>query len=129
MVPIFFLMLVGVAYMAMGFNLQMVLNGAVREGARAWAKNPALGNENLCTPPKCTPGSGQTNFAQYIEPIVRQYMTDNGFDGNSVTFETKIDDGVSVTLMISYPYNLPLGNFAQQFVPVTVSANCILKKG
>jgi hypothetical protein len=141
-VPILFIMLLGVAVMSQGFNLQMVLYGAAYEGARVWAKNPAGGGSNHCTPPACDPDSGQAiNFERYVIPVVRQYVTNNGFDGSKVLFFAADQDGfnntlsvignnsqlVSVTLL--YPYDLPLGNFASEFQRVMISATCTLKRG
>jgi uncharacterized protein (UPF0333 family) len=155
--PMLFLMLVGVAYFAMGFNLQQVLNGAVAEGARVWARNPAGGNTTACSLPKCNSDNGgeiENNFEKYIKPIVRNYVSSHGFDGNKVIFYVaknskpdntgdlvedsvssfKVADNVSrdpelVTLAIIYPYNLPIGNFAKDYLTVKVSATCRMKKG
>ena len=45
--PMLFLMLVGVVYIAQGFNLQLVVSGAAYEGAKAWAKGqPGSGFKN-----------------------------------------------------------------------------------
>lgn len=141
-VPVLFIMLLGVAVMAQGFNLQMVLYGAAYEGARIWAKNPAGGDNIHCTPPACVPGNGDAiNFEKYVMPAVRQYVTNNGFDGNKVYFFTT--DGSdfreqlktvsynpqSVNVTVIYKYELPIGNFAEGFQEILVSASCWLKRG
>jgi hypothetical protein len=136
-VPMLFLMLVGVAFFAMGFNLQQVLHGAAYEGARGWAKNPVLGNVRECSPPKCDPDStdaSENNFEKYIKPVVRNYVSSQGFDGSKVVFQNQasLDSLVTseyVTVTILYPYNLPIGNFASSYLEVKVSAKCTLKKG
>jgi hypothetical protein len=141
--PILFIMLLGVVVIAQGFNLQMVLYGAAYEGARIWAKNPAGGDNSHCTPPACT-GSGN-NFEAYVMPAVRQYLINNGFDGSQqagkLFFYARDDRGyrnslnivsnnpqlVNVTLL--YSYKLPVGNFAAGFEEVLISASCTLKRG
>jgi hypothetical protein len=135
-------MLLGVTVISQGFNLQMVLYGAAYEGARVWAKNPAGGGPVHCTPPACDPDAATSNnFERYVIPVVRQYITNNGFDGNRVFFFAEDQRGyqnalsvignnpqwVRVTLL--YPYELPLGNFAANFQRVLVSASCTLKRG
>src|ERR1051326_4173805 len=97
-VPVFFIMLLGVVVIAQGFNLQMVLYGAAYEGARIWAKNPAGGDNAHCTPPACT-GSAN-NFEAYVMPAVRQYVTSNGFDGSKVYFYAKDDRGYKNALNV-----------------------------
>ncbi len=141
-VPMLFVMLVGVAFIAQGFNLQMVLYGAAYEGARVWAKNPAGGDYNHCTPPACDPNLGEArNFEKYVMPVVRQYVTNNGYQGASVHFYATDQRGfenaltlvsnstqlVSVTLL--YPIELPIGNFAERFRLIYVSATCTMKRG
>src|SRR5262245_40979575 len=124
-VPILFLMLIGVAFIAQGLNLQMVLYGAAYEGARIWAKNPAGGDSNHCTPPACDPSTGDDlNFDKYIIPTVQQYITKNGFIGEKVVFFTEDKErykkirqyysnfSQSVTVVLLYPIELPVGNFA-----------------
>jgi len=146
-VPMLFLMLVGVAYFAMGFNLQQVLNGAAYEGARVWARNPAGGSALECSLPKCDSGNqnwnpdAQNNFWVYIAPVIRNYVSSHGFDGDKVKFyvddEAKARQRVAdisrepeiITITILYPYNLPIGNFAEKYLEVKVSASCTLKKG
>jgi len=146
-VPMLFLMLVGVAYFAMGFNLQQVLNGAVYEGARVWARNPAGGSSLECSLPKCNSGSqswdpnAENNFWVYIAPVVRNYVSSHGFDGDKVKFylddvgmaRNRVNalsrDPEVITITILYPYNLPIGNFAEKYLEVKVSATCTLKKG
>lgn len=141
--PVLFIMLLGVVVMAQGFNLQMVLYGAAYEGARIWAKNPAGGDNAHCTPPACK--GGTNNFEAYVMPAVRQYITNNGFDGSErgghLFFYAKDERGyknalnlisnnpqlVNVTLL--YSYQLPIGNFASSFQEVLISASCTLKRG
>ncbi|HMV83869.1 MAG TPA: pilus assembly protein [Blastocatellia bacterium] len=141
--PILFIMLLGVVVIAQGFNLQMVLYGAAYEGARIWAKNPAGGDNSHCTPPACK-GNGN-NFEAYVIPAVRQYLTNNGFDGseksgqlffyakddrtyrNSLNIVSNNPQLVNITLL--YSYKLPLGNFAASFEEVVISASCTLKRG
>lgn len=141
--PILFIMLLGVVVIAQGFNLQMVLYGAAYEGARIWAKNPAGGGNSHCTPPACK--GGGNNFEAYVIPAVRQYMTSNGFDGseqagklffyakddrtyrNSLNIVSNNPQLVNVTLL--YSYKLPIGNFAAGFEEVVISASCTLKRG
>lgn len=141
-VPVLFLMLIGVTFIAQGFNLQMVLYGAAYEGARVWARNPPIGSSNYCSPPACDPNQGSAiNFERYVIPVVRQYMTNNGFDGNQVYFYSKDNrayrntlDLVSnnsqlVTVTLLYTIQLPVGNFASSFTNIDVSATCTLKRG
>ncbi len=140
-VPVFALMLICVAIISQGFNLKMVLNGAAYEGARVWAKNPVAGDPNHCSPPACDPDSGENNFEKYVIPVVRQYVKNNGFDGDQVLFFSQTPEGydtllrgvarnpqlVSVTLL--YPYDLPIGNFASGFKRIMIIANCTMKRG
>jgi hypothetical protein len=140
--PVLLLMLIGVAIMSQGFNLQMVLNGAAYEGARVWAKDPAGGDNGHCTPPACDPNSAQAiNFEKYVIPVVRQYVTNNGFKGSDVMFfsQTKSgyekalslisDDPQLVRVTLLYPYELPIGNFAAGYEKILVEATCVLKRG
>ena len=154
--PVLFLMLIGVTYFAMGFNLHQVLDGAAAEAARTWARNPVVGSFGDCSPPKCNP-SGKTcadggydpkkpdcnsNFVKYIVPVVRNYVTNHGFDGNKVIFQSQSSleaatNSESVTVTIYYPYNLLASAKDQEghptdkldYVTVTVSASCTMKKG
>ncbi len=151
-VPFLFLMLIGVAFISQGFNLQMALYGAAYEGARVWAKNPAGGDNNHCTPPACNPNDGNSiNFEKYVIPVVRQYLTNNGYDGAKVFFfadnlrgyRNALDvvsnntQTVSVTLL--YPYDLPVGALVREdgknndtpfgFQRVLISATCVMKRG
>ncbi|MEP7340910.1 MAG: TadE family protein [Acidobacteriota bacterium] len=141
-VPVLFIMLVGVAVIAQGFNLQMVLYGAAYEGARIWAKNPAGGDNNHCTPPACIAGNGDAiNFEKYVMPAVRQYVTNNGFDGAKVYFYAKDDrsfrstlngicnDAQLVSVSLLYTYQLPVGNFAASFQEILIGASCTMKRG
>ena len=140
--PVLFLLLVGVTFIAQGFNLQMVLYGAAYEGARVMARNPAMGSGNYCTPPSCNPDqSGSSNFQSYVMPVVRQYVSNNGFDGNKVYFYSKDSRGFQnsldlvsnnrqlVTLTVLYSIKLPIGNFASNFTDLDVSASCTMKRG
>lgn len=140
--PVLFLMLVGVAFIAQGFNLQMALYGAAYEGARIWAKNPAGGDNIHCTPPACDPNAGTArNFEKYVIPSVRQYMITNGFDGDKVFFfardrraferflEIYGNNPQSVKVTVLYPIELPIGNFAGGYQTIMVSASCTLKRG
>ncbi|MDX2032873.1 MAG: TadE family protein [Blastocatellia bacterium] len=141
-VPVLFLMLVGVAYIAQGFNLQMVLYGAAYEGARVWAKNPAGGDNIHCSPPACDPDAGTSrNFQKYVAPVVRQYVTNNGYNGALVYFFAKDqrqsdrsldlvgNNPQSVSITLLYPIQLPVGNFAGSFQEVLVTATCTMKRG
>ncbi|MBL8172047.1 MAG: pilus assembly protein [Acidobacteria bacterium] len=141
-VPMLFIMLIGVAVIAQGFNLQMVLYGAAYEGARIWAKNPAGGDNIHCTPPACNPNSGEArNFEKYVKPAVRQYVTNNGFDGNQVFFyaedpqrsqkqlDLEANNPQTVRVTLLYPYRLPIGVFIESFERVLISATCTLKRG
>jgi hypothetical protein len=141
-VPVLFIMLVGVAFIAQGFNLQMVLYGAAYEGARVWAKNPPGGDYSHCTPPACNPDSAEArNFEKYVMPAVRQYVTNNGYDGNLLRFygtdQSRFENALTlisnntqlVSVTVLYPIELPIGNFAVDFQQVWVSATCTLKRG
>lgn len=141
-VPFLFIMLVGVTFIAQAFNLQMVLYGAAYEGARIMAKNPAGADNSHCIKPACDPDKGnETNFEKYVIPVVRQYVTKNGYDGEKVVFYTenkddyqpilnlKTSDKETVELVLLYPYELPVGNFAESLQRVLVSASCVMKRG
>lgn len=141
-VPMLFLMLIGVAFIAQGFNLQMVLYGAAYEGARIWAKNPPGGDHIHCTPPACDPDSGSlVNFERYVIPPVRQYIANNGFDGQKAVFFSEDPEQFRTTLslignnpqvvrvVVLYPIDLPIGNFAGGYQKVLVEASCTLKRG
>jgi hypothetical protein len=68
-------------------------------------------------------------------------LNNNGFDGRNVLFFSEIpakyqqqllfysnnSQVVNVTLL--YPLNLPIGNLAQQYSLIYVSASCTLKRG
>jgi hypothetical protein len=138
-------MLVGVVYIAQGFNLQMVLSGAAYEGARVWAKDPAGGGPNHCTPPACDPSNQDQghprNFEAYVVPAVKRYLRTNGFDGELVRFfssdASKYEDYLqyennqreTVRITLFYPYNLPIGSFAESYQQVWISASCTMKRG
>lgn len=151
MVLILFVMLIGVSVMAQGFNLQMALNGAAYEGARIWAKNPIGGGGLHCTPPACDPNSGAANnFEKYVAPAVRQYMTNQGFDGSvqagklfffskdavasqdaiklvsTNKFEVKVTLLYSLDLPFTTPQDTP---FDINFKEIQVVASCSMKRG
>jgi len=135
-------MLAGVAIIAQGFNLQMVLYGAAYEGARILAKNPAGGDSSHCIKPACDPDLGtETNFEKYVIPVVRQYVTNNGYDGEKVVFYTekkddyntilrlRTSDKQQVELVLLYPFELPVGNYAESLQRVLIGASCVMKRG
>lgn len=141
-VPMLFIFLILMGILAQGFNLQMVLLGAAYEGARIWAKNPVTGGDAHCSPPACNPSSGnEVNFERYVEPVVRQYLTDNGFDGSLLYFyskdagrsRTQINrvsnsaDKIDITLI--YPYRLPVGVFITEYQEWHVTATITMKRG
>ena len=140
-VPFLFLMLTGVTVIAQGFNLQMVLSGAAYEGARVWAKNPAGGDVSHCIRPACDPDSKDNNFMKYVAPVVRQYITNNGYDGGKAIFfnedpdkaekilESITADRELVKVLVLYPFELPIGSFAEGFQRVTIGASCTMKRG
>ncbi|HKQ75797.1 MAG TPA: TadE family protein [Blastocatellia bacterium] len=141
-VPFLFIMLAGVTIIAQGFNLQMVLYGAAYEGARILAKNPAGGDNSHCIKPACDPALGtEKNFEKYVIPVVKQYVTDNGYDGAKVVFYTekkddyeriltlKTSDKELVEVVLLYPFELPVGNFAESLQRVLIGANCVMKRG
>jgi TadE-like protein len=140
--PVLFLLVLGVSIIAQGFNLQMVLYGAAYEGARIWSKNPAGADNIHCTPPACDPNEGTArNFEKYVMPSVRQYLTTNGFDGSNAFFfakdREKANDALElvgnnpqlVRVTVLYPIKLPVGEFASGFQEVLISASCTLKRG
>jgi hypothetical protein len=145
-VPMLFLMLVGVVFIAQGFNLQLVLAGAAYEGAKTWAKGqPGSGFKN-CTPPLCdaTSETGTLNFEAYVMANVRRYLNNNGFEADEVCFfipdgktiaaiqrtaEVYDNDREKVVLRLLYPYQLPIGNFASGYQKIWVSASCVMKRG
>lgn len=137
-----FLMLVGVVYIAQGFNLQIVMYGAAYEGAKVWAKwQPGYGI-GQCTPPDCDPASEQesNNFDSYVVPAVKRYVRNNGYNSDAVRFFTREGDykevmslidrrGESVQINILYPYRLPVGNFASSFQQIWIGASVTMKRG
>lgn len=143
--PVLVILLLGVVFFAMMFNLQMVLNGAVREGARAWANNRAEASPccESCTSP-CNPLASDNGFNKNIIPVVRKYVRDNGYDGDAVIFPSvevstleiapnlwqqssslSAEDAVKVKLVITYGVRLPTGglNF------LTLRAESTFKRG
>ena len=142
--PILVILLLGVVFFAMAFNLQMVLNAAVREGARAWANNRTESSPccDTCTSP-CDPQDGDNGFKKNVIPVVRKYVTDNGDDGEDVIFSPvevhtlevlptdwdRIDDSaadaIKVKLVITYGVKLPTSglNF------ITLRATSTFKRG
>lgn len=150
MVLILFVMLIGVSIVAQGFNLQMALYGAAYEGARIWAKNPVRGGVDHCSPPACNPNNGTANnFDKYVAPAVRQYMTNQGFDGSTqagkLFFFSKDSSAshnaleavsrdplqVKVTLLysIELPFNVPGPHFDLSYKEIQVIASCTMKRG
>jgi uncharacterized protein (UPF0333 family) len=146
--PILILLLFGVVFFAMAFNLQMVLNAAVREGARAWASNRANTSPccATCTTSPCDPTFGESGFQKNVVPIVVQYITDNGYDAASnIVFEViqvsqselsaaewnQIQDGAEdatkVKLVISYRFYLPTPFFEIELI--NLRAESTFKKG
>jgi hypothetical protein len=125
--PLLLTLLVGVVFFTMAFNLQQVLNNAAREGARLWAINPPLGDPccDGCAPP-CDPNGGVNNFKSNVMPLVRRYVTDNGYNGQQVIFEVA-ETGDQVTVQLSYPYSLPADGI--HFVTVNLRASCTFKRG
>jgi Flp pilus assembly protein TadG len=133
--PVLVILLFGVVFFAMAFNLQMVLNGAAREGARTWASNRA-NTSPCCTTCTnvCDPTAANNGFQKNVVPLVRKYVTDNGYDGNQVIFEVvqtsqtdlsptqwnQIEDGAEdatkVKLVISFPFYLPTPGFEIELV-------------
>jgi hypothetical protein len=140
-VPGLLIMLIGVAFIAQGFNLQIVLHGAAYEGARVWAKSPQGGDIGHCTPPACDPNGQSNNFESYIIPVVRQYLNNNGFDGRDVIFYSEnpakyqqqlvlfSNNTQLVNVTLLYPLKLPIGNLAEQYSLIYVTASCTLKRG
>ncbi len=134
--PILILLLFGVVFFAMAFNLQMVLNAAAREGARAWASSRANTSPccATCTSP-CDPTFGNSGFQQNVVPIVVKYITDNGYDAAyNLVFELvqvsqtdipaaewnqipdSAEDATKVKLVISYRFYLPTPFFEIELV-------------
>ena len=151
MILILFVMLIGVSIIAQGFNLQMVLYGAAYEGARIWAKNPVGGSMEHCSPPACDPNSGTANnFEKYVAPAVRQYMTNQGFDGSvqagKLFFFSKDPvaankallgvsrDPLQVKVTLLYSIELPFVTdkdlpFDLSYKDIQVIASCTMKRG
>jgi hypothetical protein len=135
-------MLLGATVIAQGVNMQLVLYGAAYDGARIWAKNPIGGDSSHCSPPACDPSAGTSkNFEKYIVPAVRQYVTNNGYDGSKVIFFDENNDKAQeilngldnnrriVTVTLLYPYDLPVGNLAAGFQRILIHASCSIKRG
>lgn len=135
--PILIILLFAVVFFAMAFNLQMVLNGAAREGARTWASSRA--NTSPCCATcttECDPTEPNNPFEKNVVPLVRKYVTDNGYNGNQIIFEkvrlyptdlspeqwNNIPDGdggedaTKVKLVISFPFYLPTPAFEIKLV-------------
>ncbi len=133
--PILIILLFAVVFFAMAFNLQMVLNGAAREGARVWASSRA--NTSPCCATcttSCDPSEKNNGFEKNVLPLVRKYVMDNGYDGNQVIFEevraslTDIsseewnrnpdgaEDATKVKLVISFPFYLPTPGLAIELI-------------
>ncbi|HWQ33855.1 MAG TPA: TadE family protein [Blastocatellia bacterium] len=145
--PVFFLLLVGIIFFARAFQLQQVLSGAAHEGARVWAKNPPGGAWLQCGNLPCQspdPPLESTNFYRNVMPAVKNYIRNYGFSDADVTFFTsqKSDetnqikqsvrtldaDNDRVTITIYYRYNLPLGNLGE-FSQIYLKASCTMKRG
>lgn len=148
--PILIILLMGVVFFAMAFNLQMVLNAAAREGARAWASNradtsPCLVTDNSLADHYCEPDDRASGFNTNVVPLVRKYLSDNGYDGVKIVFAkvlvTKqewdaqqwsqtvfsVEDATKVKLIITYAYNLPTA--ALNFEVITLQADYTFKRG
>jgi TadE-like protein len=143
--PVLLLLLLGVIFFARAYNLQQVLSGAAREGARVWAKNPPGGAWFQCGNIPCTiPDSEANNFYQNVIPAVKSYIRQNGFSDADVIFFTSdqsneqntmrdtvsaLDaDNEQVTITIYYKYSLPVGN-PSQFTQIFLKASCTMKRG
>lgn len=144
--PVLFLLLVGIIFFARAFQLQQVLSGAVREGARVWAANPPGGAWLQCGNLPCPndPPPGDTNFYRYVMPVVRNYVKDSGFSDAELRFFTTqknqeadtikttvsaLDaDNEKVTLTVFYKYSLPLGSLGE-LTPIYLRASCTMKRG
>ena len=145
--PILIILLFGVVFFAMAFNLQMVLNAAAREGARTWASNRANTSPccATCTSP-CDPTFGGSGFQQNVVPIVVQYISDNGYDAaRHIVFEVvqvyqteepanrwnqipdSAEDATKVKLVITYRFYLPTPFFEIELV--NLRAESTFKKG
>ncbi len=135
--PILIILLFGVVFFAMAFNLQMVLNGAAREGARTWASSRANTSPCCATCTTiCDPSEANNGFEKNVLPLVKKYVTDNGYDGNQIIFERVqasqtdlspeqwenipnrdgAEDATKVKLVISFPFYLPTPFFEIELV-------------
>lgn len=145
--PILIILLLGVVFFAMAFNLQMVLNAAAREGARRWASNRTDTNPccATCTSP-CDPTYGDSGFQKNVVPVIKKYISDNGYDAeNNIIFETvkvtksdlapeewnaeptSIEDATKVKLVILYQFYLPTPGF--EIKAVLLRAEHTFKRG
>ena len=146
--PILILLLFGVVFFAMAFNLQMVLNAAAREGARAWASSRANTSPccATCPPPVCDPTFGNSGFQKNVVPVVVKYISDNGYDAAyNMVFEIvqvsqreipanqwnqildSAEDATKVKLVISYRFYLPTPFSEVELI--NVRAESTFKKG
>lgn len=148
--PILIILLMIVVFFAMAFNLQMVLNAAAREGARAWASNrgdtsPCPATTTMLTDHECEPNDPNNGFKKNVMPLVRKYVSDNGYDGVNIVFAkvlvTKkdysvqelsestfsVEDATKVKLIITYGYSLPTAGL--NFELVTLKAEYTFKRG
>ena len=144
--PVLILLLLGVVYFSMLFNLQMVMNGAAREGARAWARMP--GNTNPCCDgciSPCDPDIGDNGFKRNVYPVIRKYLDDNGYDSTQVittlvytygddltpdAWNAVIDsaqDASKVKLTLVHFFFLPIGG--TDLLPVEIRASSTFKIG
>ena len=148
--PILIILLMGVVFFAMAFNLQMILNAAAREGAKAWASNradtsPCLVTDISLTDHYCEPNHPDSGFDKNVVPLVRKYLSDNGYNGIDVVFEKvlvtrrdlapqewsqttdSIEDATKVKLIIYYPYRIPTAGL--NFSEITLKAEYTFKRG
>ncbi len=145
--PLLMLLLFGVVYFAMAFNLQMVLNTAAREGARAWASS--RGNTSpccaACTSP-CDPISNTENgFRKNVIPLIEKYLTDNGYNKDKliyqlvnvsseeipqnqwVAIEDSAQDVTKVKLVIEYEYQIPAAGL--DLLTIHLRSSYTMKRG
>lgn len=145
--PVLMLLLFGVVYFAMAFNLQMVLNTATREGARAWASN--RGNTSpccsACTSP-CDPISDSENgFRKNVIPLIEKYLTDNGYNKNKLIYQQvqvsnedlkqsdwnaitdSAEDATKVKLVLEYEYQIPAAGL--DLLTIHLRSSYTMKRG
>lgn len=145
--PILILLLFGVVFFAMAFNLQMVLNAAAREGARAWASNRTDASPCSAACTECDPDCPNSGFYKNIRPLVYKYIQDNGYDAqNTLVFaevvstldkdipadewsqiKTCAEDMTKVKLVLRYEFYLPTPNLEIKLT--TLHAEATFKRG